>query len=1048
MGTFLCSRSETALAQDDEVKKCLKLLKILVTWIAFYGFISVQFPSVAQTPTSNLSTPTDQLQLRQSIERELSSKEEHSYRISLLEGYFLRVKVLQLGIDVVLTLRNPRGEELLRVDSPNGTAGPESLSFVSDKSGTYTVTIAPLNKKTITGRYSVTLEEARLAVVDDTKRVQAERGFAKGVQLRNVLREGSKQAALAEYYRAVTLFGEIGDHYFEALTEQLIANAYLSLGKRKEALERFSNALQLFHDAHAPSAEAAVLNDIGQYYLTLGQHQIALQHHETALTLFRNEKNIAGEAETLLHIGSVNYALGNHRKAIEWLEQVVQLAKETYYKTLEARALEGMGACYLALHDKSEARKFYKKALRLQRAMDNRLEETRTLINLVMIAIWLGDRDEIYNYYDRTLLLDSGVRRLDPENDSRLPTPGDLAVQTYNKALSLSTASENLFEVAGLLNDIGSIHLVMQKYDRALDAFNRALITNKRIQNLPGIGYTLDGLMNCWKLLGNARLAIFYGKQAVNVYQEMRGYITETTPEFQVSFLRSKETTYRVLGDLLISEKRLLEAQQVLNLLKEEEYFQFVGRAADEAVSLNSRASLTSIESRWAKQFDSLADLVIKAAKNRSDLLNSVHERGEENKLRPKFDAEVKKSNKALNNFLDQLKAEAGSQRATILDVDIPEAKTLLNTLRDLGSDVVALFTLVSDDRYSVLLVSPTLTKAYQYPIKKAALDEKVADLLDFLKDPGSDPVPLAHDVYRILVGPVADDLKTLNAKTLMWSLDGVLRTVPISALHDGKQYLIQRYQIAVFTPASQRTLKDAPLKSWKASGFGVSKERGDFPDLPSVPDELNTVIKDETRDNANGGILPGKIFLDEEFTERTFLQALHGQSPVVHIASHFHFVEGNALDSFLLLGDGSHLSLKTIKAGRGLFLGVDLLTLSACDTATAGQDSNGKEVEGLAEFAQRQGAKAVVATLWQVADYSTRQLMQEFYATKQSTAGTTKAHALRTAQLKVLSCGDQPASTSELDRSMQMYIQPDAEIECFSHPYYWAPFILIGNWR
>lgn len=1048
MGTFLCSRSETALAQDDEVKKCLKLLKILVTWIAFYGFISVQFPSVAQTPTSNLSTPTDQLQLRQSIERELSSKEEHSYRISLLEGYFLRVKVLQLGIDVVLTLRNPRGEELLRVDSPNGTAGPESLSFVSDKSGTYTVTIAPLNKKTITGRYSVTLEEARLAVVDDTKRVQAERGFAKGVQLRNVLREGSKQAALAEYYRAVTLFGEIGDHYFEALTEQLIANAYLSLGKRKEALERFSNALQLFHDAHAPSAEAAVLNDIGQYYLTLGQHQIALQHHETALTLFRNEKNIAGEAETLLHIGSVNYALGNHRKAIEWLEQVVQLAKETYYKTLEARALEGMGACYLALHDKSEARKFYKKALRLQRAMDNRLEETRTLINLVMIAIWLGDRDEIYNYYDRTLLLDSGVRRLDPENDSRLPTPGDLAVQTYNKALSLSTASENLFEVAGLLNDIGSIHLVMQKYDRALDAFNRALITNKRIQNLPGIGYTLDGLMNCWKLLGNTRLAIFYGKQAVNVYQEMRGYITETTPEFQVSFLRSKETTYRVLGDLLISEKRLLEAQQVLNLLKEEEYFQFVGRAADEAVSLNSRASLTSIESRWAKQFDSLADLVIKAAKNRSDLLNSVHERGEENKLRPKFDAEVKKSNKALNNFLDQLKAEAGSQRATILDVDIPEAKTLLNTLRDLGSDVVALFTLVSDDRYSVLLVSPTLTKAYQYPIKKAALDEKVADLLDFLKDPGSDPVPLAHDVYRILVGPVADDLKTLNAKTLMWSLDGVLRTVPISALHDGKQYLIQRYQIAVFTPASQRTLKDAPLKSWKASGFGVSKERGDFPDLPSVPDELNTVIKDETRDNANGGILPGKIFLDEEFTERTFLQALHGQSPVVHIASHFHFVEGNALDSFLLLGDGSHLSLKTIKAGRGLFLGVDLLTLSACDTATAGQDSNGKEVEGLAEFAQRQGAKAVVATLWQVADYSTRQLMQEFYATKQSTAGTTKAHALRTAQLKVLSCGDQPASTSELDRSMQMYIQPDAEIECFSHPYYWAPFILIGNWR
>jgi CHAT domain-containing protein/Tfp pilus assembly protein PilF len=1054
------TRSASALARGIHV--LIKLRVLLISLIGFWGLLYFfEFASVAQTPRNNLpftvsehhrdveQTPPNnsyKLELQKPIERNLASNDVHHYQLEVMADYFFRVRVLQDGIDLVLTLRGPHDEKILQVDSPNGTHGPESLSFIAKTSGTYTVAIAPLNKRTPPGRYLVTLEDLRVPISTDWKRIQAEEALAKALHLRN-LTEESKQPALAEYYRAVTLFREVGDHYFEGLTDRLIANTYLSEGKREDAIERFNNALQLFRNVHAASAEAAVLNDIGHYYLTLGQNQVALQHHERALMMFRDERNIAGETETLNYMGHVNYALGDYKKALERFEQVVLLAKGSYYKTLEARGLEGIGACYLALNEKDEARKFYKRALKIQQGINSRLEETRTLVNLVRISIWLGDRDELYRYYDQTLLLKS-PGSLDAENYSTLPTPGDLAVETYNKALSLSSASGDLFEVASLLNDIGSIHLFMQKPEKALDSFNRALITNKRIENLPGVGYTLDRLMNCWKLLGNTRLAIFYGKQAVNLYQEMRGYITENTPEFQVTFLRSKERTYRVLGDLLISEKRLLEAQQVLNLLKEEEFFQFVGGTADEAITLNSRASLTSTESHWATQFENLVDLVISAAKKRSEFLNLVQQGMEERQRLSKFDAELRESNRALDKFLNQLRANADSGRAAKLDVEVPEAKTLIKTLTDLGADVVALFTLVSEDRYSVLLVSPRITKAYQYPIKKAELGEKIADLLDVLRDPSSDPIPLAREMYSILIGPVADDLKKLNPKTLMWSLDDVLRTIPISALHDGQQYMVQRYQIVVFTPTSQRTLTDTPSTRWKANGFGVSKEHGDFPDLPGVPDELDAIIRDENRNNAEQGSIEGKTFIDEQFTERAFLQALRDKSPVIHIATHFHFVEGNALDSFLVLGDGNHLSLRKIKDGRGLFIGVDLLTLSACDTATTGKESNGKEVDGLAEFAQRQGAKAVVATLWQVADYSTQQLMQRFYAAKQGAIGVTKADALRTAQLKLLSCNGQQTQPSEADLSMQRYIDPDAEPECFSHPYYWAPFILIGNWK
>ena len=283
-----------------------------------------------------------------------------------------------------------------------------------------------------------------------------------------------------------------------------------------------------------------------------------------------------------------------------------------------------------------------------------------------------------------------------------------------------------------------------------------------------------------------------------------------------------------------------------------------------------------------------------------------------------------------------------------------------------------------------------------------------------------------------------------------MWSLDGVLRTIPIAALHDGKQYMVERYQVEVFTPASRRALKDKPSQQWKGLGFGVSKGHEDFPDLPAVPDELRGIIYEENASMADReeGRIPGKIMLDDAFTEETLRQALQQRFPVVHIASHFYFDPNSDLDSFLLLGDGGRLSLQKVKTSNKLFDGIELLTLSACDTATSDVTTNGKEVDGLAEIAQRQGAKAVIASLWPVADDSTALLMQIFYALKRQQPEMSKAEALRKAQLKLLQCQDELSGLSEQDRILLSYIQPGSESGCYSHPHYWAPFILIGNWR
>jgi len=218
---------------------------------------------------------------------------------------------------------------------------------------------------------------------------------------------------------------------------------------------------------------------------------------------------------------------------------------------------------------------------------------------------------------------------------------------------------------------------------------------------------------------------------------------------------------------------------------------------------------------------------------------------------------------------------------------------------------------------------------------------------------------------------------------------------------------------------------------------------------LPGVREELAEIIRvaDSPR-----GVLPGIVDLDEGFTLEAMKDGLRQRYPVVHIASHFQFTPGNDAKSYLLLGDGSVLTLNEIKTQNSLFGGVDLLTLSACNTGIG----DGKEVEGFGVLAQRQGAKGVIATLWPVADESTGLLMQNFYRMREQDQ-LTKAEALQKAQQMFIK-GQQQTAQKNTTRGIRVPVQhaeqptdapkftPDPDAP-YSHPYYWAPFILIGNW-
>jgi CHAT domain-containing protein len=349
----------------------------------------------------------------------------------------------------------------------------------------------------------------------------------------------------------------------------------------------------------------------------------------------------------------------------------------------------------------------------------------------------------------------------------------------------------------------------------------------------------------------------------------------------------------------------------------------------------------------------------------------------------------------------------------------------------------VAIYTLVTPERYVAILVTPRVQRAYETRIKAEELNQKIFALREAVEDPKRDPLPAAKELYRILIPEaMAEDFRQTRAETLMWSLHGPLRYVPVAALHDGKQYLIEKYRTAVFTPASNARLKEAPQAKWRGVAFGVSEAHPGFEALPAVFDELHSIVREKPDEP---GVLDGKRVMDAQFTRASLDRELALEYPVVHVASHFQFRPGDETRSFLLLGDGGELTLADLKVADTIFAGVDLLTLSACSTGLGDvKNSDGSEVESFGVLAQLKGAKAVIASLWPVADQSTGLLMREMYSARESNA-VTKVDALRRAQLRLLN-GSIKAEGPEAERGVKVSGAAKKERD-YRHPYYWHPF-------
>jgi len=880
---------------------------------------------------------------------------------------------------------------------------------------------------------------------------------------------GEKQEALKYLGQALPLRQAVGDRSGEATTLNNIGHVYDAIGEKQEALKYYGQALPLYRAVGDRSGEATTLNNIGAVYHDLGEKREALKYYEQGLPLKRAVGDRNGEATTLNNIGLVYSDLGEKQDALKCYEQALPLFRAVGDRSGEAVALISIGSVYSDLGEKQEALNYFGRALPLYRAVGDRSGEATTFISIGRVSSDLGEKQEALNYFGLALPLYRAVGDRGGEA-AALNNIGlvfsDLgekqeALKYYGQVLPLLRAVEDRGGEATTLNNIGLAHSDLGENQEALKYYGQALPLFRAVRDRSGEATTLNNLMSFWKSQQQLRVAVYYGKQSVNRYQELRAAIGGLDKELQRNFLKSKEYTYRALADLLIMLGRLPEAQQVLDLLKEEEYFSYLRRDGNEADALKGRATLTPTEARLEKEYAEIADLVTALGKELEELNRLTQPLPAQLARRTDVDGKLRLATERFQAYLGRLEKELGNSKdAGERLTQIQTSEGFQDTLRELGAGTVALYTVVGEKKYSVILTPGSGPQvAAETSITREELNKKIFALKDALRNPKVDPRPLAAELYNLLIAPMEKNLEGAKAETLMFSLDGALRYLPMAALYDAKrgQYLIERYRVVIYTPAGATDLKNAARANWRGLGFGVSKaikneEVGSFSALGGVPLELRSVIR--SGQNA-GGVMDGEVYLDEQFTEQRFSDSLRThQFPLIHIASHFSFKPGDSLKSFLLLGDGKPLTMEKLRSIPNLFSGVDLLALSACETGVGEKDAEGKEVEGFAVLAQRKGAKAVLATLWPVADDSTAKLMQEFYRLRETQKGINKAEALQQAQLSLLRGGLKGGKESEKRAEIvgatapsQAAFKPDPNAE-YAHPYYWAPFILIGNWR
>ena len=863
------------------------------------------------------------------------------------------------------------------------------------------------------------------SLAQSVQQVRLEQRFAQGTpaqliqQGREYYAEGRYANAIATWRQAAQAYETQNDAINPASALSNIGLAHLRLGNYADAEDAITTArIQLNNIPGGPYPQrilAQVISAQAQLSMAQGNFTEALQYLEQATDLYQTLDDAAGLLRTQLNQAQTLQVQGRYGAASKQLENIKEVLESLGDSAIKAAGLRRLANTQRLNGQTAEALTNLQASQDIAETINNRIELSSTLLSLGNLVAESSDsllenaevESEIFYYQAAAAIAPTLSLRLQAQiNLLGLQLPDNLDPELLNDIQNQlpqlgtgRTANLIRLNLANHLIEAKSVWSSEELAQFLADTLQQAEGDSQSQSYAWGYWGKLYEISQQWDAAADAtreawNLALGSNSDtALYQWQWQLGRISAAQGDNGAAiaaYSQALETLQRLRSDLVSTDTDL---QFSFREEVEPIYRELVGLLLKSDTSVEGKASENLLTARNVIENLQVAELV------------------------NFFRADCVVTNRT---EIDEIDTSAAVVYPIILD------DSLEVIVRYPGEDSES-----SLRHYSVEIEKgvvedqlDTLRKIISVPPNStalASLDELVArsraGVTAVPTDPNLDEIDFitpAGEVYDWLIRPIIEDLKATDTKMLAFVLDGALRNVPMSVLYDreNSEYLIEQYAIAL-TPGLQ-LIDPQPIARSKVQALvgGISDARPNFSPLPNVETEIAAIQ----------AAVPSDVLQNEDFLKDRFAEKLTTLPyPVVHLATHGEF-SSNLDETYVLAWDkkinANELSsmLQTSEISRDET--IELLILSACETAS-GDD---RAALGLAGIAVRSGARSTLATLWQVNDEGTSLLMSDFYQ-QLSDSSLTKAEILKEVQTNLL------------------------EDPKYQHPYFWAPFVLIGNW-
>jgi tetratricopeptide (TPR) repeat protein len=972
----------------------------------------------------------------------IGGRETHRYKIALSPGLYLRVAIAQRGIDVIVTVLDPAGRRVARIDRPNGAYGPENVSVIAEAPGDYLIEVRTMLKFAAPAAYVITATEMREATAENRRRVAAEYAVGEAEELRAEETADTLTQSVEKFSQAITLWRNLGDRYEEAVAVYGRGWSYQSLGDYYNAICDYRQSASQMEALQDRNGEAVARAALAWASLYVGENGEAHEHFQQALRTYQSLSNLRGQAIALYGIGLT--LTSEPEQSLDYLERSLELRRKVGDRSGEILTLTAIGITYNHLGRAERAIDYMQRALELSRTFSNRQIQAHPLTRLGMAHLSSRNSDQARNYFEQALPICRLMGDHAGEADVRFGLAQVDMIQGYlDQARAHIEASLKIIESLRWRNN--SLQLRSAYFAQAQDHYQLYTELLMRLhRGDPTAGHDSAALQVSER--GRARSLL---DALAEAQIDLRSGVDER-------LIAEERRLQRKLNDLSVAQMRLISGKYTpeqaaaldanikatIGLMEETRATIKRANPRYDALTQPQPVSVESIQRELLDNDTLLLEYALGEERSYLFLVSSSSLQSFTLPPRAEIEARARRVYDLLSARALDPRGETPQQkkaRIAVADAELPRQAAELSRLI-----LAPAATQLGKKR--LLIVAQGALQLIPFAALPAPETERPGDMAterrgdrdrdgDGVRPPVATspglsipyaPLLVNHEIVNLPSASTLAVLRRETAKRRPPPKTIALLADPIFEKSDERLKLAALQNQRVTQSSSDQTgntaARQRPRHLLRAiEAFGASNDEFSFPRLTSTGWEVEQISRLAPAD---------QVFkaLSFDANRQLAMSGALSDYRIVHFASHSFINSAHPDLSGIVLSlvdrDGQeqdgYLRLHEI---YNLKLPADLVVLSGCRTGI-GKEIKGEGLMSLTRGFMYAGASRVIVSAWEVQDRPSATLMVKFYRSMLGPNRLSAAAALRAAQI-------------EMSRDKQ-----------FAAPYFWAGFTLQGEWR